>query len=264
MGRLAGKVAVVSGAGSIGPGWGNGKAAATLFAREGARVAALDISLTAAQETAAIIESEGGQCLPIACDVSKSNEVKDAITRTIAAYERIDVLHNNVGLARAMPTADISDEEWDFVFAVNLKGIFLMCREVLPVMERQGKGAIVNVSSVAGIRYARIPYATYSTTKGAILPFTRTIALEYATRGIRANCVLPGLLDTPMAFASLSGSYEDDRRRMVEERSRQVPIGRMGDAWDVAYAALFLASDEAKFITGAELVIDGGMSCSTG
>lgn len=264
MARLTGKTALVCGAGSIGPGWGNGKATATLFAREGAQVAALDVNLDAAEETARIIRGEGGTCIPIACDVSRADQVKRAVATCMAAFGRIDILHNNVGINRVARTVDITEDEWDFVFSVNLKGILLACQAVLPIMEAQGKGAIVNVSSAAAIRYARIPYASYATSKGAILPLTRTIALEYAARGIRANCILPGLLDTPMVYASMTDAYGEGRQAMIDERNAQVPMRRMGDAWDVAHAALFLASDEAKFITGAELVVDGGMSCSTG
>ncbi len=264
MARLTGKTALVCGAGSIGPGWGNGKATATLFAREGAQVAALDVNLDAAEETARIISGEGGTCIPIACDVSRSDQVKRAVATCMDAFGRIDILHNNVGINRVARTVDITEDEWDFVFSVNLKGILLACQAVLPIMEAQGRGAIVNVSSAAAIRYARIPYASYATSKGAILPLTRTIALEYAARGIRANCILPGLLDTPMVYASMTDAYGEGRQAMIAERNAQVPMRHMGDAWDVAHAALFLASDEAKFITGAELVVDGGMSCSTG
>ncbi|KMO36238.1 3-oxoacyl-ACP reductase [Methylobacterium variabile] len=263
-GKLEGRVAIVTGAGSIGEGWGNGKAASVLFAREGATVVALDINPTAAEETCRLIREEGGSAMPFVGDVARDADVKALVEATLRAHGRIDILHNNVGINRTAATTQLSEADWDLVMAVNLKSMFLTCRAVLPIMEKQGRGAIVNVSSVAALRYARIPYLAYSTSKGAILPFTRTIALEYAKRGVRANVILPGLMDTPMVWASMKDEYPGGREAMVRERNAQVPMGRMGDAWDVARAALFLASDDARFITGAELVVDGGMSCSTG
>jgi NAD(P)-dependent dehydrogenase (short-subunit alcohol dehydrogenase family) len=263
-GKLDKRVAIVTGAGSIGEGWGNGKAASVLFAREGATVVAMDINPAAADETCTLIRGEGGTAIPFVGDVSRSDDVNDLVDAAMSAFGRIDILHNNVGINRAGPTALLSEEDWDLVMNVNLKAIFLTCRAVLPIMETQGRGAIVNVSSVAALRYARIPYVVYSTSKGAILSFTRTVALEYAKRGVRANTVLPGLMNTPMVWASLKGAYGGGKDAMIEERNSQCPMGRMGDAWDVANAALFLASDDARYITGAELIVDGGLSCSTG
>ena len=179
---------------------------------------------------------------------------------------RIDVLHNNVGIAVIGDAVTLAEEEWDRVQAVNVKSMFLTCKYVLPTMVEQGAGAIVNVSSIAGIR--SLPggnYLSYYTTKGAVLPFTRTIAVQYARQGIRANAVLPGLMDTPMVEV-LSQGYanaltQGDQEAVRRYRDEIVPMGRMGDAWDVARAALFLASDDAKYITGAELVVDGGLTC---
>ncbi len=260
-GRLEGKVAIVTGAGSIGPGWGNGKAIAVLFAREGARLVAADLNETAAADTRAIIEGEGGTCAVVRADVSRADDVAAMIAHCLAIYGRIDVLVNNVGIVSLGGVAAVDEAEWDRVMAVNLKSMFLTCKAVLPVMERQGAGAIVNIASIAGIRDTGIAYVTYNTTKGAVLPFTRSIAMEYARRGVRANCVLPGLLDTPMVEAGLAGAYgAGDIARMKAIRAGQVPMGRMGDAWDTAHAALFLASDEAKYVTGAELVVDGGIT----
>ena len=155
-----------------------------------------------------------------------------------------------------------SEEEWDRVFDINLKSLMLTCRRVLPIMVKQGKGAIVNISSIAGIRDSGVPYITYSTTKGAILAFTRTLALQYAKKGIRANCVLPGLMNTPLIHAGLQSAYSkaNDSAEMVKRRDAQCPMVHMGDAWDVAYAALFLASDESKYVTAHELVVDGGIT----
>ncbi|SRR5258708_7283912 len=260
--RLEGKVAMVVGAGSIGPGWGNGKAAAVLYAREGARVLALDLNVKAAEETVGIIKEEGGTAIARAVNAANSAEVEAAVRACTEAFGRLDILHNNVGIASLGGPVDVSEEEWDRVMAVNLKSMFLSCKHALPVMVAQGKGAIVNISSIAGIRYTGVSYITYSTSKGAIVPFTRSIALEYAKQGIRANSILPGLMNTPMVHAGLKGAYSAnaDAAEMVRARDAQCPMGRMGDAWDVAYAALFLASDEAKYITGTELVVDGGIS----
>lgn len=262
--RLKDKVAIVFGAGSAGPGWGNGKATAVAFAREGAKVMCVDLVPAAAEETASIIVSEGNVAEAIAADVTKLDSIEAAVARTIERFGRIDILHNNVGINRPNGTAELSEEDWDAVMDVNIKSMFLTCRAVLPEMVKGGRGAIINVSSVAAIRYARIPYVAYSTSKAAVLGFTRTVALEYASRGIRANTILPGLLHTPMVMASLGATYAKSEEEVIRERNAQVPMGRMGTAWDVAHAAAFLASDEAGFITGAELVIDGGMSCSTG
>ena len=261
--RLAGKVALVTGAGSIGPGWGNGKAASVAFAREGARVVAFDRNEEAASETAALVEGEGGECLALAGDVTSSADLDRAVAATLERFGRIDVLHNNVGIVVTGGVTAIDEATWDRVMAVNLKGTFLACRAVLPVMEQGGGGAIVNVSSVAGIRGSGVDFVAYSTSKGAILPLTRSIALEYARRGIRANAILPGLMNTPLVQASLTGAYGEggDYEETIRRRDAQCPTGRMGDAWDVAWAAVFLASDEARYVTGTELVVDGGLSC---
>ena len=260
--RLKDKVAIVTGAGSVGPGWGNGKATAVLFAREGARVLGVDISLAAVEETKGIIDQEGGDCTVHEADVSKSDEVKATVERCIQTYGRIDILHNNVGIVVVGGPVETSEETWDRVNAVNLKSMFLTCKYVLPHMERQGGGAIVNISSIAAIRYTGIPYLTYYTTKAGILQLTQSIALEYAEKNIRANAILPGLMNTPMIVEPLKEAYGGgDVEKMIEIRNNQCPTKKMGDAWDVAYAALFLASDEAKYITGTQLVVDGGITC---
>jgi NAD(P)-dependent dehydrogenase (short-subunit alcohol dehydrogenase family) len=260
--RLKDKVAIVTGAGSVGPGWGNGKATAVLFAREGAKVFAVDINLAAAEETKGIIDQEGGECTVYRADVSKSDEVKAMVEGCIETYGRIDILHNNVGILVVGGPVETSEETWDRVNAVNLKSMFLTCKYVLPHMERQGGGAIVNISSIAGIRYTGIPYITYYATKAGILQLTQGIALQYAEKNIRANVILPGLMNTPMIREPLKDAYAGgDIEKMIEIRNQQCPMKRMGDAWDVAHAALFLASDEARYITGAQLVVDGGLTC---
>ena len=259
--RLKEKVALVSGAGSSGPGWGNGKATAVLFAREGARVLAADINLDAAVETKRIIEGEGGVCEAVAGNVSLAHNVAAMVDACIAAFGRIDVLHNNVGIVEVGGPVETTEDSWDRVNDVNLKSMFLTCKQVLPHMERQGKGAIVNIASVSGIRWLGVPYISYAATKAAVIQFTRVIALQYARSGLRANSILPGMMNTPMVHApGVIAAYGGSAEEMVRRRDEQCPMGRMGDAWDVAYAALFLASDEAKYITGTVLVVDGGLT----
>lgn len=262
-GRLAGKVALVAGAGSSGPGWGNGKAAAVLFAREGAAVFCADIDERAAAETRDLIRGEGGAAESCRADMSRSADVEAMVAACLAAYGRIDVLDNNVGIAEVGGVVELDEAVWDRVLAVNLKSCFLTMKHVIPVMERQGGGSIVNISSIAAIRHTGVPYAGYSASKAAINQLTRTTAAQYAARKIRVNAVLPGLMKTPMVerSAGLAERYGGgDVEAMWRARDAQVPMGHMGDAWDVAHAALFLASDEARYVTGIELVVDGGIT----
>jgi NAD(P)-dependent dehydrogenase (short-subunit alcohol dehydrogenase family) len=260
-GRLKDKTALVVGAGSSGPGWGNGKAAAVLFAREGAKVLAADINLEAAQETQQIIRSESGVCEVIRCDVASSDDVRGMVETCLRVFGRIDVLHNNVGIVEVGGPVETSESSWDRVNDINLKGIYLTCKYVLPHMEKQTKGAIVNIASIAGIRWAGVPYVSYAATKAAVIQLTRVVALQYARKGIRANSVLPGLMNTPMVHApEVVAAYGGSADELVRRRDEQCPMGHMGDAWDVAHAALFLASDEARYITGTELVVDGGLT----
>ncbi len=261
--RLKNKVAIVTGAGSIGAGWGNGKATAVLFAREGAKVFAIDINPAAAAETRALIREEGGECAVHEGDVSKARDVEAMVDHCIETFGSVDILHNNVGILDLGGPVETSEESWDRVIAVNLKSLFLMCKYVLPHMESKG-GAIVNVSSIAGIRWLGTSYISYSTTKAGIIQFTQAVALQYAAKRIRCNCVLPGLINTPLVRKALGSGYaEGDIQNLMDARDRQCPMGKMGDAWDVAYAALFLASDEARYITGTQLIIDGGLSCTS-
>ncbi len=260
--RVKGKIALVTGAGSAGPGWGNGKAAAVLYAREGAKVFAVDYNLEAAKETKAIIDQEGGECTAYRADVSHSQAVLDMVDMCIETYGRIDILHNNVGILEVGGPVEISEENWDQLMAVNVKGMFLTCKYCIPHMEKQGGGAIVNISSIAAIRYTGYPSVSYNASKGAINQLTQNIAIQYAEKGIRANCVLPGLMNTSFIRQGLASAYSDgDDEEMIRQRNSLCPMKKMGDAWDVAYAALFLASNEAKYITGANLVVDGGLTC---
>ena len=194
-------------------------------------------------------------------DVTQADQVEALVADCVARWGRVDVLQNNVGILDSGGPVELSEADWDKVLAVNLKPMFLTCKYVLPIMERQGRGAIVNVGSIAGLRWTGVPYITYSTSKGAIPPFTRSIALQYAAKGIRANVVSPGLMNTPMIREPLKDVYAGgDIDKMIEIRDAQCPMGHMGDAWDVAMASLFLASDEARYITGTELIVDGGIT----
>ena len=270
--RLEGKVAIVAGAGSIGPGWGNGKATATVFAREGARVVCADRNLEAAQETANIIASEGGEAFAIRTDVTSEDDLRALVEATLKAYGRIDVLDNNVGIAEVGSVVDLPLETWERVFRVNLTGCFLAMKHVIPVMQRQfaesGQGgSIINISSIASIRHTGVPYASYGASKAAMNQLTRTTAAQYAPEKIRVNAVLPGLMKTPMVehSAGLAQTYgKGDVAAMWAKRDSQVPMGHMGEAWDVAWAALFLASDEARYVTGIELPVDGGVTLQYG
>lgn len=260
-GRLKDHVAIVIGAGSSGPGWGNGKASAVLFAREGAKVMAVDINEEAARETASIIREEGGEAVAHRADVTDADQVRALVERCLDQWGRIDVLHHNVGIVRVGGPVELDVEDWNRSLAVNLTSAFYTCKYVLPVMEKQGKGSIVATASISGIRYLGVPYVAYAATKAGLIEMMQSVALQYAAKGIRANAILPGLMNTPMIFHGLPQAYADgDAKRMVEMRDRQCPTGKMGDAWDVAHAALYLASDEARYVTGTNLVVDGGLT----
>jgi len=267
MDRLKGKVAMVVGAGSIGPGWGNGKATAVTFAREGAEVFCVDRNPAAAEETVSIIKSEGGKAAAFTADVSRSAEVEAMVQACLKAHGRIDVLDNNVGIAEMGSVVEVTEAEWDRVFAVNLKSAFLAMKHVIPVMQKQGGGSIINISSIASIRHLGISYVTYATSKAAMNQMTRTTAVQFAPDHVRVNVFLPGLMKTPMVehSAGLAASYAaGDVEAMWRARDAQVPMGHMGEAWDVANAALYLASDESKYVTGIELVVDGGVTLKVG
>lgn len=259
MPRLKDRVALVFGAGSIGPGWGNGKASAVSYARAGAIVACVDINQSAADETVAIITGEGGRALGFACDVTKEADVKRVVEAVMAAHGRIDILHNNVGTTKMGGPPDITLDDWHRQIDINVTGAFLACKYVIPIMQAQKKGAIINISSSAGLRYTGYPYASYYAAKGAVNQFTVGIALQYAADGIRCNAILPGLMDTPLIHTQIAGQYADTSE-MMAKRHAASPTGKMGTGWDIANAAVFLASDEAAYINAVCLPVDGGLT----
>jgi NAD(P)-dependent dehydrogenase (short-subunit alcohol dehydrogenase family) len=259
-GRLEGKIALVFGAGSVGAGWGNGKAAAVEFARQGATVAAVDLQLGAAEETCGIISSEGlAAPLAFAADVTKSDQIQKAVEGVVAKHGRVDVLHNNVGLPKMGGPPELSEEDWDFALAVNLKSVYLTCKHVLPHMLKQKKGSITNISSIAAIRWTGYPYPAYYAAKGGVNQLTVGLALQYAAEGIRVNCIMPGMMNTPHIHQNISGQYQD-ADEMVRKRDESCPMGVMGTGWDIAKAAAFLNSDDAQYITGVCIPVDGGIS----
>lgn len=270
MARLAGKVAMVVGAGSVGPAdnpvYGNGKASAVLFAREGASLFLADIDEAALGATVQIIEGEGGTVAAHTADATDSAEVAAAVAACLHRYGRIDILQNNVGGSVPGGPVELSEAAWRDNLDFNLTTAFLGCKHVLPVMLDQGGGAIVNISSVAGLRvFEGRTMAAYHASKAGLIHFTRSIALQYARQGIRANCVVPGLMNTPLVSARIAGQIGGgDADATREARDALCPTGKMGDAWDVAYAALYLASDEAKYVTATELVVDGGLVARSG
>lgn len=262
MPRLKDKVAVVAGAGSIAEGWSNGKATAVLFAREGARVFAVDRDLKAARETCAIIKSEGGEATSHRCDVSIAREVDAMVAACIAAYGRIDVLSNNVGMQVVGGPLEVKEEDWDKLMTVNAKSMYLTCRAVIPHMIKQGGGSIINNSSAAALRFTYANVA-YSASKGAVKQLSQNIGVQYAAKGIRCNAVMPGYIATPRITERLRRSNPEDYDEKIKERQMAVPTGTLGTAWDVAYGVLYLACDKSRFVNATELVIDGGQTAST-
>jgi NAD(P)-dependent dehydrogenase (short-subunit alcohol dehydrogenase family) len=259
--RFQDKVVAVFGAGSSGDGWSNGKAAAVLYARAGARVFAIDVRAEAAAETDAIIRGEGGICVAAQADVRKSDDIKRTVDDILGKWGRIDVLHNNVGITQMDDPVSGSEEGWHRVMDVNLTSVFLTCKYVLPQMMSQKSGAIINISSTASLQINQHPYFSYYASKSGVNHLTRALAVHYAPYGIRANAVLPGVMDTPLIYQQIAGQFRNTEE-MIRSRNAASPMGHMGTAWDVAHAALFLASEEAKYITGVCLPVDGGKSCT--
>lgn len=261
MRRMQDRSVAIFGGGSRGARLNNGLAAASVYAREGASVTIVDLDPAAVDDAKAWIlgRHPDARLHGVVADVTDSDSVASAVDAAAAFGGGVDVLHNNVGIARMGGPIEMTLEEWEAVHRVNLTSVFLTCKHTLPRMLERGRGAIVNVASVGGMRYIGYNYPSYSATKGGMVQFTQNLALEYASRGIRANCVSPGYIETPMIFDQISGSY-DSPEQMVAERDALSPTGRMGEPFDVAHAALFLASDEAKYVNGVNLPVDGGLT----
>lgn len=267
---LNGKIAFVTGAGSVGDDpdatvWGNGKATAVLLARQGATVFGVDLRREAADVTRAIIEKEGGTCVTRAVDMTSAREVEAAVEDCVRQFGRIDILVNNVGGSAPGSAVSMSEEVWDMQIAHNLKTTFLGCKYVIPVMQKQGKGAVVNIASVAGLRMsASRAHVAYSTTKLGLFAFSKSTAITHAKEGIRCNTVVPGLMHTALVEYRLAKTIgANDLQGLIDRRNAQSPTGKMGDAWDIAHAVLFLASDEAGYITGTEIIVDGGLTAAS-
>jgi NAD(P)-dependent dehydrogenase (short-subunit alcohol dehydrogenase family) len=260
-GRLDGKVAVIVGAGSVGPGWGNGRATAVVFAREGAKVFAVDRSADALHETVEKAHECGGEIMIRLCDATDSKAVAGMVEAAVKAWGRIDILVNVVGGSAPGGPVELSEEAWRGQLDDNLGTVFLACKHVLPVMIARRSGAIVNISSTSGIRFSGAAQIGYAASKAGVIQFSRAVAVQYAPHGIRVNTVIPGQLHTPMVEARLAGQRAGgDVQSLLKQRVARIPLGFAGDGRDTAHAALFLASDEARFVTGAEIVVDGGMS----
>jgi NAD(P)-dependent dehydrogenase (short-subunit alcohol dehydrogenase family) len=261
--RLQDKVALILGAGSVGEGIGNGRAIAMVFAREGARQAGVDLHLAAAQETARLIAAEGHELMALAADVTKEEELRRVVEATLERFGRIDVLVNNVGGSIPGGPEEIDPEAWHAQFHHNLHYVYLSTRIVAPIMVKQGGGSIVNLSSIAGLRHLGNELAAYAASKAGLQHFSRVVAVRYAPKNVRVNTVIPGLMNTPLVAARLAHQQAGgDAGALIAKRHARPPMGRMGDAWDVAYAALYFACDESKYVTGAELVVDGGLTAT--
>jgi NAD(P)-dependent dehydrogenase (short-subunit alcohol dehydrogenase family) len=252
--RLEGKVAIITGAGSSGPGVGNGKAAAVLFAREGAKVLLVDAVRERAEETLAIIKQEGGEASVLEANVTNAEDCRNLVEAALDLYGRLDILDNNVGISRRGTVLEISEEDWDFVMAVNVKSIVLCSRYAIPRMIQSGGGSIINISSIAGLRaHSSTPYTT---SKAAVQGLTMSMAADHGPSGIRVNCIAPGLVYSPMVAPRMDADLREIRKNAA-------PLRTEGDSWDIGYAALFLASDEARWISGITLPVDAGLSSVT-
>jgi len=265
--RLEGKTAIVIGAGqSPGEGMGNGRATVLRFTQEGAKVMAVDRDLASAEETVSMVKQKGRQCVAFEADVTQEAALAAAIGAAHERWGRIDILHYNVGVSIAggdAPLLDFTEEAFDRISAINLRGAIMACKHVIPIMREQRAGAIIMISSLAALE--NYPYVAYKATKAAMIAFTQQVAIQNAEYGIRANVILPGLMDTPMAVDTRARVSGKSRAAVAAERDLRVPLRRkMGTAWDVANAVLFLASDEANFITGAALPVDGGGALNIG
>lgn len=265
---LAGKVALIMGIGQVGSTesttWGNGAAIARVLCHNKVNIFGCDLSLPAAQFTQSRIHAEGGVCDVMTADVTRSADVQDVVDRVMAKYGRIDILINNVGATAAGDAASLNEQVWDKQIEINLKSVYLSCHAVLPIMERQQSGVIVNNASVAGLRFLGKPQVAYNAAKAAVIHFTKVTGVLYAAKGVRLNSVVPGLIYTPLVEKFGQSELDSDREVFRKITGHNVPMGRMGDAFDVANATVFLASQSAKYITAQEVVVDGGLTSSTG
>ncbi len=261
--RLDGKVALVTGCGTLGEGWGNGKASAAMLARQGAAVFGCDLDADAAQGTEMLLREEGHAIQTRQADVCNAAQVQALVQDCLATFGRLDILVNNVGRSEPGDPVSMTEEVWQDQLQVNLTSAFLCCKHVIPVMKAAGGGSIINISSIAGLRYAGKPQVGYAAAKAALMQMTATTAVIYAAHGVRLNSVVPGLMFTPLVQRLAQKYAEGDYEGFVAHRHQQVPAGRMGDAWDVAQAVVFLASDESRYITGQQLVVDGGITQAT-
>jgi NAD(P)-dependent dehydrogenase (short-subunit alcohol dehydrogenase family) len=267
--RLAGKVAIVVGGGQTpGDTVGNGRAAAILFAHEGAKVFVVDRNAESAAETAARIRDAGGVCHAMGADATREDDCQRFVSACLSQFGRIDVLHNNVGIGTGDSSLELlAEEDWDRIYRVNTKSVFLPCKHVIPLMREQRRGVILNISSIASICASGYSahLTAYKSSKAAVNAMTQGLAVANAGYGIRVNAILPGLMNTPMGIEGTASRLNLDKADLIRARDKMVPLcGKMGTAWDVAYAALFLASDEARFITGVLLPVDGGQSSRIG
>ena len=253
--RLAGKVAIVTGAGSRGEGIGNGRAAAVLFAREGAKVLLVDQTQKAAEETLEMIRGEKGEASIFEADVTRSADCAAMVAEAVRRWGRLDILDNNVGIGGRATVVEVDEAEWDHLMKVNVTSMMLTSKHAIPAMAKSGGGAIVNISSISALRPRGL--TPYSVSKGAVIALTRAMAIDHAPEGIRVNCLAPGPVYTPMVY---SGGMSADLR---ERRRRASPLEVEGTGWDIGYAALFLCSDEARYITGVVLPVDGGVTITS-
>jgi NAD(P)-dependent dehydrogenase (short-subunit alcohol dehydrogenase family) len=260
-GRLQGKTALIVGAGCVGPGWGNGRAACVLFAQEGAKIFAVDRDRGPMEETVARVKEAGGEITTHLCDVTQQSSVAAMVQACKERYGRIDVLVNNVGGSAPGGPVEMAEEAWDAQIDLNLKSIFLTCKHVIPIMEAQGGGSIINTASASGIRWTGAAQVAYAASKAGVIQFSKVVAVQYAPNHIRVNTIVPGQLHTPMVEVRLAKTRAGgDVEKLLAQRQARIPLGFMGDGRDTANAALFLASDESRWVTGTEIVLDGGMS----
>lgn len=260
--RLSGRVALILGAGTSAPGVSIGKACSIAMARSGARVAALDFNFDSARDTVQEIVAEGGQASAYQADVSDLAQMQAAVDAVLADYGRIDILQINAGIGRVGGPQETSLEDWDRIQKVNVESILIAAKLIIPTMIKHGGGSVIGVSSVAGMRYLGYPHLAYGVTKAAVIHFIRMLAQQYAVDGIRANTIVPGLIDTPRIHKNVAKVFDPDADldKARAARDRQVPMGRMGTAWEIASVATFLASDDSSYVTGTEIVVDGGLT----